>query len=196
MAIYWVVSVGNYCLKFKGNHDCLMGRRQDNKNIACGRELFKMYLIYAVKSKRYNETMSELLKNISNRAEEYKGRRLVKLLAIIFVVFLVLGLSAGFVVDMLSPDEVPLEVTDDADKNQGVYEGTITFIEPMLHVEDGISFILTDKADNDIILLKAKDQKLEVSEGHFATVYGEMRKTVTLEDYLLVEKIVIRNVPD
>jgi hypothetical protein len=140
--------------------------------------------------------MFELLKNISNRAEEYKGRLLVKLLTIIFVVFLVLGLSVGFVVDRLSPDEVPLEVVEDAGKNQGVYEGTITFIEPMLHMEDGISFILTDKADNDIILLKAKDQKLEVSEGHFATVYGEMRKTVTLEDYLLVEKIVIRNAPD
>lgn len=146
---------------------------------------------------RYNVRMPELLTNINEKAEEYKGKRLKKLLLIIFVVFLVLGLSIGYVVGRISPDDTsqPDEV-EQVVKTPEFYEGTITFIEPFLHPEDEISYVLTDKSGNDVILLKAKDQKLEVSEGHFATVYGKKKRTVEKEDYLLVEKIVIKNAPN
>lgn len=138
--------------------------------------------------------MPELLQNINTRAEEYKGKRLTKLLLIIFAVFLVVGLGSGFLINRFINKELPMETTEStSEEEQEFYEGTVTYIEPLLHVEDEISYILVDRSGNDVILLKAKDQKLEVSEGHWATVYGKVKKTIAQEDYLLVEKVVIRN---
>jgi len=141
--------------------------------------------------------MPELLQNVNKRAEEYKGKRLAKLLLVIFAVFLAAGLGSGFLIDRFIDKDIPLDTTENGStEEQEFYEGTVTYIEPMLHAQDGISYILVDKQDNDVILIKAKDQKLEVSEGHWVTVYGKVRKTATQEDYLLVEKVVIRNAPN
>lgn len=137
--------------------------------------------------------MRELLTNAYNKAEEYKGRRLLKLLLIIFAIFIAIGLAVGYVVGTLSP-EPKVEVETVGEGPQDSFEGTITFIEPFFNPDDDITFVLTDKKDNEIILLKAEDQKLEVSEGHEATVFGKVKKTVTGKDYLLVDKVVIRNV--
>jgi len=137
--------------------------------------------------------MRELLTNAYDKAEEYKGRRLIKLLVIIFVVFIAIGLAVGYVVGTLSPEpEVEVETTGEIPQDS--FEGTVTFIEPFFNPEDDITFVLTDKKGNEIILLKAEDQKLDVSEGHEATVYGKVKKTTTGKDYLLVDKVVIRNV--
>lgn len=137
--------------------------------------------------------MRELLTNVHDKAEEYKGKRLIKLLAIIFVVFIAIGLAVGYVVGKLAPEqEIITKIAEEEPLDS--YEGTITFIEPLFHPEDEISYALTDKKGNEIILLKAEDQKLEVSEGHIATVYGKLKKTTAGEDYLLVDKVAIRNV--
>jgi hypothetical protein len=141
--------------------------------------------------------MSELLENVNNRAGEYKGKRLGKLLIVIFAAFLLIGVGSGFLIDRLIDRDIPLDTTENSSADeQDFYEGTVTYIEPLLYAADDISYILVDKQGDDLILLKSKDQKLEVSEGHWVTVYGKVRKTVAQEDFLLVEKVVIRNVPN
>jgi len=141
--------------------------------------------------------MPELLEKVNTRAEEYKGKRLTKLLLIIFAVFLVVGLGSGLLIGRFIDKEVPLDTDENnIEEVQEYYEGTITYIEPLLHAADEISYILVDRAGDDVILLRAEDQKLEVSEGHWATVYGKVRETSTKEDFLLVEKVVIRNAPN
>ncbi|OGC47452.1 hypothetical protein A2886_03445 [candidate division WWE3 bacterium RIFCSPHIGHO2_01_FULL_42_13] len=131
--------------------------------------------------------MPELLAN-------YKGKSLTRLLIYIFITFLILGLSVGYVVGKIGERKAAQEaLSQKTPTEQAFYEGTITFIEPRLHLEDEISYVLVDKNGNDIILLKAEDQKLEIAEGHYGTVYGEEDKTVKNEDYLMVDKVVIKN---
>lgn len=131
--------------------------------------------------------MPELLSTSSNR-------RLARLLFYIFVSFVALGLTIGYVVGKIGERNAaqqtpPQEVVEE----QISYEGTITYIEPFLHSEDKISYVLVDKSGKDVILLKATDQKLEIAEGHYATFYGKKKVTSKGEDYLLVDKIVIKN---
>ena len=142
--------------------------------------------------------MPELLNNINERAEGFKGKRLTRLLAIIFVLFLVFGLSVGAIVGKFADKEVALDVEESSeDKSEASFEGVVTYLEPFLYESEGITYELTDSSGDPIILLKAKDQKLAVSEGHFVTVYGKIRKTAeTKENFLLVDRIVIRNAPN
>ncbi len=119
-------------------------------------------------------------------------------LALLFVVFVLIGLVVGALTNKaLNPEEDDgsqiVEVAEEGDS----YEGTVTYIESFLYPNDNIHFMLVDARGNDIILLKAKDQKLEVAEGHFVTVYGTVRSTSnTKEKYLLVEKVIIDNALD
>ena len=77
------------------------------------------------------------------------------------------------------------------------YTGRITYLSPQLYPEDEISYVLTDSSGKEVILLKAEDQKLMVSEGLFATVSGRMKKTADKkEDVLLVDEVIVKNVAD
>ena len=80
-------------------------------------------------------------------------------------------------------------------EEEGSFEGVVTYIEPFFYKDDDITYVLADNKGDYIILLKSDDQKLAVSEGHFVTAYGQVKKTSEKkEDYLMVDRIVIRNV--
>jgi hypothetical protein len=140
--------------------------------------------------------MPNLLSTFNNKADEYHGIRFAKMLVILFVIFLVLGLSIGLVVGRFSPSSQEGEETNpkQAELNQSSFEGVVTFVEPLLYPGENISFALINTRGKEVILLKAKDKKLEVSEGHYVTAYGEKYKTKDGKDeYLLVDTIVIKN---
>ena len=54
--------------------------------------------------------------------------------------------------------------------------------------------MLADENGNEIILLKSKDQKLVVTEGHTVKALGKVLKTkIGDKEYLMVEEIIIQN---
>lgn len=139
--------------------------------------------------------MPDLIDQLIPPVNNSQNGNFYRYLGVIFVIFVFLGMGIGFLVNKYlsaTPKEIQ---TEEVAPKEEFYEGTITFIDPNLNLDDEISFVLVDKSGDDVILLKAKDQKLEVAEGHYATVYGALRKTLgTKKDYLLVDRIVIKNV--
>lgn len=143
--------------------------------------------------------MLNLLKNVHDKAEGLEGTRLAVVLAVTFIVFLAIGVTINYFTNSsLNTDEI----FNNRDNNQDVTkyveetfeEGIITYVDPNFYPNEGISFYLADHTGKQIILLKALDQKLEVSEGLSVKVYG--KKTTTSDkkkDVLLVERIVVKN---
>jgi len=145
--------------------------------------------------------MKEVIWEKYDRVKSLRGGNLFKFLAGIFTLFLVLGLLAGYLFAVLSkPLEEP--VIDSGTGNAPViqeisYEGTVTYIDPQFHPYKDISYELTDFDGKTVVLLKADDEKLLVSEGHYVKVFGKISKTDDGEkDVLLVERVVIKNVPN
>lgn len=142
--------------------------------------------------------MPNLFTQAYDKAEEYQGKRLIRLLIVLFFGFLVVGIGVGLLFDFSTGDNsqeaIPIEKTEPGEVS---FSGTITYLDPHFYPEDKINFYLSDSKGDQIVLLKSSDQKLEVSEGHFVTVYGYMAKTMkNSEDVLLVDRIVIKNVTD
>lgn len=72
------------------------------------------------------------------------------------------------------------------------YYGKVVFTEPNQYPQQNISFVLVDKKGAEMILLKADDQKLQLAEGHYVTLYGMKAKTLdNKKDVLLVSRVVI-----
>jgi hypothetical protein len=145
--------------------------------------------------------MFSLLKQTYDRVEETKGRKLINLLLIIFVVFVLLGLLIGYFTSfLLNRDELDNlypENGEQAEAAEVEYEGRIRYLDPMTYPNDDISYVLVDNSGREIILLRATDQKLVVAEGHNVTVYGTMQKTSDGQtDVLLVKRVGIKNVSD
>lgn len=139
--------------------------------------------------------MPNLLSNINNSSTEVSKNKMYRFLTILFVVFLIVGLLVGVFINRFMSPVTDEEVSEQVEEKQEFYEGTVTYLEPFLYPQDSITYILVDARGNDVILLKAKDQKLEVAEGHYVTVYGTEHKTADGKDvYLLVERVVINNV--
>jgi hypothetical protein len=140
--------------------------------------------------------MLNLLKNLHDRAEEIRGPKLFALLGALFFVFLAIGISSNYFIDkFLKSNELSnINNTNDenGEENLVAYEGIITFVDPRANPMDDISYFLATPQGQQVILLKASDQKLEVSEGLFATVYGNLQKTADgKSDILFVEKVAI-----
>lgn len=137
-----------------------------------------------------------MLGNLNNKTDEYHGFKLAKMLSILFVIFLILGLGIGLVVGRFTTTPIlDEEQTTEENNNSSLsYEGIVTYVEPMLYPGENISFALSNERGKEIILLKAKDRKLEVAEGHFVTANGEKYKTKDgKNEYLLVDTIDIKN---
>ena len=142
--------------------------------------------------------MLSLLKNLHDRAEEYKGKRLLVLLTIIFVIFTLLGIFFGYIVSVYGKGDFTENLSNESSiSNQSgtVYEGRISYIDPNTYPNDDISYVLLDKGGKQIILLKAQDQKLVVAEGQFAKVTGNIIKTADgKKDVLEVAVVILKNV--
>ena len=143
--------------------------------------------------------MRDLLKKVYDRAEEYQGRRLAKLLVLIFFGFTLVGIGVGLLIvvplsnrNNSNGDSSPIDTPETV-----FYEGQIVYVDPNFYPDEGISYSLVNSKGKDIILLKAHDQKLVVAEGHYAKVFGNLAKTKDgKKDVLIVDKVVITNVPD
>ncbi|MBI2414352.1 hypothetical protein HYV31_00700 [candidate division WWE3 bacterium] len=120
----------------------------------------------------------------------------LKFIGIIFVICLTVGLLVGYMAsspfDKLTPIDTVLTQTPTKKKNS--FEGIVTYVEPFMYIEDNIKYSLVDSLGNEVILLIAKDQKLEVSEGHFVQVTGSLKKLKGGKgEYLEVENLIVKN---
>lgn len=133
--------------------------------------------------------MFNLLRNAHDRAEELQGRKLIVALVVIFVTFTFVGFGFNYFTDTIlkSPETVDSNSKNGRDAVVITqYKGVITYVNPQNYPLDDISFYLADIKGKQIILLKATDQKLEVSEGLFVTVSGKLTKTSDGKNEILV----------
>lgn len=140
--------------------------------------------------------MLELLKKVNEKAEQYRGRGLLALLLVVFVIFSSIGAVVGFVIgDKSAKPSVPANLTANKEE-ETFYEGRVSLMTPGLYPGEDISYALVDSKGKEIILLRAADQKLEVSEGHYVAVYGEEVETKEKKKVLIVDRLVIKGARD
>jgi hypothetical protein len=120
------------------------------------------------------------------------------MVVILFIVFVFFGILIGYFTDFrLNGDEItPVDNGNGTDITQAGYTGKITYLDPSYYPGEDISHVLVDEEGNDIILLRSKEQILEVAEGLTATVYGVRLRTKSGEDVLLVKEVTITNAPN
>lgn len=141
--------------------------------------------------------MLSLLKTLYIKFEDYRGPRLYRLLLIIVVIFFPVGIFLGYVTNNLlnkSENISNTEVNSLIPTSEKYYEGRIVYIDPNFYPQDKITYILQNAEGKEVILLSAKDQKLQVAEGNFARLYGTINKTKDgKKDVLMVDKVMITN---
>lgn len=132
--------------------------------------------------------MSELL--------NLKGKNLIKLLVIIFVVFAFIGALVTYITSLKLNKNEPAPIANQEVVSTApiVMQGTVTFIGENAYPEDKISYSLTDVKGDDIILLRASDQKLSIAQGLFVNVKGRKVKTIDgKKDVLQVMEVTLKN---
>lgn len=138
-----------------------------------------------------------LLKNLHSSAEELQGKRLLSVLGAVFIVFLIIGISINyFTQEVLNNNELKNKNSTQEKKivEDAMEEGTVVYIDPRFYPNDNISYYLADNTGQEIILLKAKDQKLEVAEGLYVKVYGKRAKTIDgNKEVLIVERVAVKS---
>lgn len=88
------------------------------------------------------------------------------------------------------PDTNTVSTTD----NQTFYEGKIEYVDTRLYPNLEVTHTLTSSKGDIVLLLKADDAILEVGEGHWAKVYGEIEdKKSAKYPIFKVDKVVIRS---
>ncbi|MCD4697019.1 MAG: hypothetical protein K8S16_12350 [Bacteroidales bacterium] len=136
-------------------------------------------------------------KEIYNKIESVKGKKLAFYLIPLFILFLLVGIAVGNLMPkMLKKDEalVTNPVNESIEKESVQYKGKVVYLDPHFYPNDEINFYLEDDNGKQVILLKTNDQKLDVVEGLSVIVFGEVEKTMNgEEDVLDVEKIVVKN---
>lgn len=140
--------------------------------------------------------MLTLLKDIHNKSEQMSGKKILVLFVIIIVICLPLGIAIGNIIKpKLNEDEILTGKENDQTKSEfSYYEGKIEYLNPAFYPGDDISFSLADSGGKQIILLKSKDQKLNIAEGLFVKVKGSVTKTKDgKSDVLIVSEVIIKN---
>jgi hypothetical protein len=140
--------------------------------------------------------MFGLLKNIHNKSEQMSGRKVLIIFVGILVVFLPLGIVIG---NIIKPKLNENEILVGKKETQGTqtvvsYDGKIEYLNPAFYPDDKISFSLVDRSGKQVILLKSKDQKLNIAEGLYVKVKGVITKTKDgKSDVLTVSEVIIKN---
>ena len=114
---------------------------------------------------------------------------------LVLLLVLVAGFSGTlFLLDRVFVDNgtVSLPVIDtQGDKKLITYEGRITYLDPKIYPEDEITYVLAKTTGEEIILLKAEDEKLAVADGLYVKVRGLLSKTAKdKKDVLIVHEVV------
>ncbi len=136
----------------------------------------------------------QLLKDMYNSAEALKGRKLLTVTAVLTIVFLGIGIFIGYINNqLLNQNEndngavLPPPVVD----TSTTYFGKVSYVNPEYYPGEEISYVLTDPSGNDIILLKAEDDKLSLAEGLTVKVKGRETVSKAGTKYLLVKEVII-----
>jgi hypothetical protein len=143
--------------------------------------------------------MLNLLKNLYNKAENIRGRKLAILITVVFTLFLALGLIVGYFTDLYLKNNESIYVDTMSEKEDEepvltTLEGKVIYVNPGFYPDENISFTLTDKDDKELVLLRAKDQILKVAENLNVSVTGVLSTTKDgTKDVLDVEKVTIKN---
>jgi hypothetical protein len=150
--------------------------------------------------------MIKLLSDLYIKAENLKGKKLLGTLLVFFIAFILIGWLVGYAITKsfkveTSPVMVNTNTPAQPQNNLVSFQGVVTYVNPINYPEDKVSYYLADKSGNELILLKAKDQKLTVAEGLYVTVYGVVSKTSTTskgtqKDVLIVDRVVVKNASD
>jgi hypothetical protein len=143
--------------------------------------------------------MLKLLKNLYLKTELIKGKKLIYLLVAIFIIFTATGLLFGYFINKALRINEATNIVQTPEQTVAVpeekmYQGMVKYIDVRTYPEDEITYILTDGAGKEIILLKASDQKLTIVENLNVKLYGTVTKTKDgTKDILKVERISIQN---
>ncbi len=147
----------------------------------------------------YNKlTMLSLLKDVYNQTKNIKGRKLLYIFIVVFISFLIIGITIGYITNRkLTKNE--LEETNNTYMNNSktpkLFDGKVVYIGDLDYPEEDIVYVLNDISGKRVILLKSEDKKLVIAEGLYVTVKGKVQKTKnTNEDVLVVEEVIINNV--
>ena len=130
------------------------------------------------------------------KSENVKGRKLVLVLVLIVISSLLLGiLITNITSKLLKKDEPPLNNGSGIQiKESNQFEGKVVYVDPIIYPGEDVSYLLEDNEGNEIVLLKADDEKLTVVEGFNVVLFGKLTKSKDKKnDILMVEKIVIKS---
>ncbi len=140
--------------------------------------------------------MPDSPRQIYDKIEGLKGKKLVMYLVPIFILFVFVGFAIGNLIPGLLKKDEEIdwqEIEQIPQKTSTSFRGKVVFIDPNFYPQDDISFYLESTAGETIILLSASDEKLTVVEGLTVLVFGDVEKTKTgNEDVLIVEKVVVK----
>lgn len=133
-----------------------------------------------------------LLKTLYVKTENIKGKKLLILLSSIFAVFIIIGAGLGYIISSYLNLYEPTDINELQNQNPSdsqpvevMYEGRVRFIGDDFYPGENISYMLVDNNGEQVMLLRAKDQKLEVVENLSVTVFGFPAKTMDGETEIL-----------
>lgn len=142
--------------------------------------------------------MLDLLKRLFNKIESVRGKNLVILFIVIFVVFTLIGISIGyFMTGKLKENEnidTGLKPSTSAVPEKTYLEGKVIYFNPEVYPQDNVSYRLVDSSGKELIILKSKDQRLSIVEGLNVKVSGKIEKLSDGKtDVLNVSEVIIKN---
>jgi hypothetical protein len=140
--------------------------------------------------------MFTLLRNTHDKFEQMSGKKILVLFTLIFIICLPLGIAIGNIINSrLKENEMLLnQVSSQPKEVSTYYDGKIEYVNPGFYPNDNISYTLVDGSGKQLILLRAKDQKLVIAEGLFVKVKGAISKTKDgKSDVLNVSEVIIKN---
>lgn len=136
----------------------------------------------------------QLLKDMYNSAEALKGRKLLTVTAILTIVFLGIGIFIGYLNNQLlnrNENNADITLPPPVVDTSTTFSGKISYVNPEYYPGEEISYVLTDPSGNDIILLKADDDKLSLAEGLTVKVKGKEAVSKAGTKYLMVKEVII-----
>lgn len=138
------------------------------------------------------------MQNLYQRIENLRGKKLLVLLLVLFIVFLFIGIIVGYFTDVkLNSNENPEKITTAAPTkpDEVLMDGVVRYVNPEQYPGEGIKYKLTDADGELVVLLRSGDDKLAIVEGLKVKVSGTKGTTKDGKFATLsVKEVIITNV--